>query len=63
MSDTSFTVMFKTPEAAHYAIQDLPEDKKSAASELLQKFLKYGEIVTVQFDLEDKSAKVLPSDR
>lgn len=61
MSDTTFTVTFKTPDAAHYAVEDLPEDKRPAASELLQKFLQYGETVTVKFDLEKQSAEVLPA--
>jgi len=51
---------FKTPDAAYYALQDIQdEDERAEAEAVIDKFLKYGECVTLEFDIESGKAKVL----
>lgn len=59
-----FTVHFKTPDAANDAIDQLTEDGYSednieAAKEVLEKFLRWGECVLIEFDTHTQTAKVV----
>jgi len=56
-----FRISMKTPDAADRALEDMDEDEKYEASKLLEKFLKYGEYVTLEFDTETQTCKVLES--
>lgn len=67
-------VMFKTPDAVDGAVQeaverllDTPEakdlslaDVASEAKRRLEKFVEYGESVTIEFDTEKMEARVIP---
>ena len=53
-------VTFKTPDAVYYASQDLDEDQKKRFKEVAEKWLKYGEYITVEFDLTTGNARVVP---
>ena len=53
-------VGFKTPDAAYYALQDIQdEEKREEAEAIIDKYVKYGECLTVEFDTETGEAKVL----
>ena len=65
-------VTFKTPDALDYALEeagfknnenlDCPEedlDKWEAAKKTISKWIKYGEVVTIEFDLDAKTARVV----
>jgi hypothetical protein len=55
-----FRVTFKSPDACFDAMEELPEEIKADAENLLRKFVEYGEYVTIEFDLDAGSAKVIP---
>lgn len=55
-----FTVTFKTPDATHYAMENIPEDQQDEAEALLKKFVKYDEYVNIEFDTEAGTATVKP---
>lgn len=54
-----FNISFKTPDAAHYALQDIDDEHKDKAEEIIGKFVRYGEYVDIEFDTETGEAKVL----
>lgn len=64
----TISLMFKTPDAVHNAIEDyvkfaeLDEDElfdlKSGIEDKVNKFVRYGEIVTIDLDLETGEATV-----
>lgn len=55
------TVSFKTPDALYYALQDsgMDKDQQEEAEKKLEKWVKYGECIDVEFDLEAMTATVL----
>lgn len=65
------TIGFKTPDAIEYALEEyrdysdgsddgreLDEEEKEAAKEKLGKWIRYGESVSIEFDLDKMTAKV-----
>lgn len=65
------TIGFKTPDAINYALdeyrdysdgsddgRELTEEEKEDAKEKLGKWIRYGESVSVEFDLDKMTAKV-----
>lgn len=59
-------ITFKTPDAVSTALSeefgDLEEENEKAyqeAEEALGKFVKYGELVTIEFDTDEGTAEVL----
>lgn len=69
-----FTIGFKTPDAIEYALDEyrdysdesedgdgmpLSEEQREEAKEKLEKWIRYGEIVTIDFDLDKMTAKVV----
>jgi len=65
------TIGFKTPDAIEYALdeyrdysdgsddgRELDEEEKEAAKEKLGKWIRYGESVSIEFDLDKMTAKV-----
>jgi hypothetical protein len=65
------TIGFKTPDAIEYALDEyrdysdgsddgrgLDEEEKEAAKEKLGKWIRYGESVSIEFDLDEMTAKV-----
>lgn len=54
-------ITMKTPDAAEYALQDLdldPNDKEDVA-ERINKWFKYGELLTVEFDTDNNTMIVV----
>lgn len=63
-----FSILFKTPDALHYAIADAleyetDEDKRielrGRIREVTDKFLSFGESINIEFDSELGTANVL----
>lgn len=54
-----FTVTFKTPDAVHYATEDMDEDQRAEAQRVASLFVKYGEVVRIEFDTDKETATVL----
>jgi hypothetical protein len=65
------TIGFKTPDAIEYALdeyrdysdgsdegRELDEEEKETAKDKLGKWIRYGESVTIEFDLDKMTAKV-----
>jgi len=52
-----FTVTFKSPDAFDTA--DVDDEDVDEAKELFDRFVEYGEYVTVEFDTETQTAKVV----
>ena len=53
-------VMFKCPDTVSYALNTISdENQKEAFQTLIQKFVQYGECVTIRFDLNNNSATVV----
>jgi hypothetical protein len=63
-----FIVTFKCPDAVQEAIDYALEDSESSDNDelrasyedLTRKFVMFGEMVTVEFDTNEQTAKVLP---
>jgi hypothetical protein len=51
-------VHIKTPDVIDYTLSELGEDE-DRAREVIGKFVKYGECMTIEFDLDTGTAKVL----
>ncbi len=55
-------VMFKTPDAVDYAIEEIVEDHGGtigdAVKESLSKWIRYGEVITIEFDTKAGTAIV-----
>ena len=55
-----FTVTMKSPDSLHDALQDIEdEDEREKAGEFARQFMEYGEYITIQFDTEEGTAKVV----
>jgi hypothetical protein len=56
-----FRAMFKTPDSIFYAIKDATEDdeKRAELDEFTEKWIKYGECVTIEFDTDAKTCTVM----
>jgi len=52
-------ITFKTPDALFYAIQDLSPDDRELVEPIAKKFIKYGEIITVEIDTEKETCTVV----
>jgi hypothetical protein len=56
-----FCVVYKTPDAIDYAIEDFSEEEKEQCMETASKFASYGgEQIKVEFDTEAGTAIVIP---
>lgn len=66
------SIGFKTPDAIEYALDEyrdysgesddgvgLTEEQKEEAKEKLERWIRYGESVTVEFDLDKMTAKIV----
>lgn len=50
----------KSPDSLHDALQDIEdEDEREKAGEFARQFMEYGEYITIQFDTEEGTAKVV----
>lgn len=60
----NISITFKTPDAIFSALEEastnynLTEDQEYELKTLLSKWIRYGELVTIDFDLENKTAEV-----
>ncbi len=52
-------ITFKSPGALDCATANLSKDEKDEAAEVIEKFIKYDEYITIEFDTETKTARVL----
>lgn len=55
-----FIATFKTPDAARYALEDVPSEEMDAASQVVDKFVEFTEYVRIEFDTETQEARVIP---
>lgn len=51
---------FKTPDVLDYALEDISEDEKYAIKAVLEKWVKYGECITVEVDTVEGTCTVIP---
>lgn len=51
-------VAFKTPDVLDYALENFQEDQRQEIKNLLSRWIKWDECVTIEFDLEQMTAKV-----
>lgn len=52
---------FKMPDAVHQALQDIPKEERKRAETVINKFVKWGEVVKIEVDINAETATVLPS--
>jgi len=50
---------FKTPDVVHHALADLSEEDRSAAEEIIERFVKYGECAVLEVDTDAGTCVVL----
>lgn len=55
----SFRLCFKTPDVLDLIEDEVPEEEREAAKAFAEKYVKYGEYITVEFDPEKKTATPL----
>lgn len=55
-----FRLTFKTPDVTFNALENVDEDKQEEVKELIEKYVKYDEYLTVEFDTEDKTCVPVP---
>lgn len=56
-----FSITFKTPDAIDYAVDEHGQEHEEEIKETARKFVRWGELITVEFDTETQSATVLPN--
>ena len=56
-----FVITFKTPDVLDDLdrLEDISEEERSFADELVKQYVEYGEYIRIEFDTETKTAKVL----
>lgn len=54
-------LLFKTPDAVYQALQDVPEEDRDRAKQILDKFVRWGEVVEIEVDTKTETAIVVPS--
>ncbi|MDD4389715.1 MAG: hypothetical protein PHW03_02810 [Eubacteriales bacterium] len=56
-----FIITFKTPDVLEDLdrLEDISEEERSFADELVKQYVEYGEYIRIEFDTEAKTAKVL----
>lgn len=53
-------VMFKTPDSVEMALNEIEdEDERAKMTRVIERFVKYGEIVTIRFDSDKETAQVV----
>lgn len=55
-----FTVTFKTPDVLQYATADATDGEQQDIKRTVAKFVKFDELVTIEFDTQAQTAVVLP---
>lgn len=50
----------KTPDVADCALEYLSEDEQCAAEEVIEKYVEYGECVSIELDTVALTARVIP---
>ncbi|MHC4649006.1 MAG: hypothetical protein ACYTBJ_26425 [Planctomycetota bacterium] len=53
------TVTFKTPDVLEYALEDVPEEDRDMVEDKCRRWVKHGEYVTIQIDIENDTATVI----
>ena len=57
---SKFVIMFKTPDAVDRALEDVDFEHHDKIKNILNKFIKYNENVSIEFDIVKETATVLP---
>lgn len=50
---------FKDPDVLYYALEAMSEEDKEKAEEVINKYIKYRELITIELDTKTVKAKVL----
>lgn len=60
---TTIQLTFKTPDVIDYAVEDIEEeDEQADVRNACEKWVKYGEYVTIEIDTDKGTATVLEAD-
>lgn len=51
---------FKTPDVTDHALEDVPEDQRSAVKQLMRKWVEWDEYLTVEIDTKKETCTVVP---
>jgi hypothetical protein len=51
---------FKTPDVVDYAVEELAEEQREEAKQACEKWVDYGECLTVEIDTEKGTCEVIP---
>ena len=54
-----FRLSFKTPDVLDYTLEDYPEYQNEIKA-LAEKFIEYGECISIEFDTDAGTATVIP---
>lgn len=52
-------IQFKTPDAVDNAIEYLSEDDKELVKDIANKYIEYGELLTVEIDTDNETITVI----
>ncbi len=54
-------ITFKTPDAVYYALRDfeIDDDTKADWEEFLAQYIKHGEYISIDFDIQARTASVI----
>lgn len=60
-----FRLTFKTPDVAYEVFREMrinneTYENQANAEDLVRRYVKYGELITIEFDTETRTAKVVP---
>jgi hypothetical protein len=55
----NITLLFKTPDVISDALEGVSEEEKEKVMEVCRKFVKYGEYLKVEIDIEKQTARVV----
>lgn len=52
---------FKTPDVVECALEDLRGDQYEIANEAIRRYVRFGEYITVEIDIDSGEASVIPA--
>ncbi len=54
-----FVAIFKTPDVLQHSTEDMTEEQREQSIECMERFVRFGEYIKIEFDTETNTAKVL----
>lgn len=54
-----FKICFKTPDAVHYATEDMTPEQREEAQRVANLFIRYGEVCIVEIDTVNETCKIV----